>query len=299
MNVALPDLARGVRGRRLRDWLDDHQQLSALRQPAPARRARRRPAQSAARLLRRLSVFTAASLASARAVSSTALFAARTRQGSARRGCRQHRSRSSRRASGARSGRERSATRTQSAPPAPPSASCSAASAPRFRLARDLLHQPAGRCWRRADRAKRRACRSARTPRRDCPTAPGTYGETSEPGTRDDRVGRAARVSSRRSLAPAAVGKATAQRSWSLARAPARDSERACAPAADGPGPASDDLARAACGSGLAWLLRPLSSRAPGTGSIVTSLARSAIRSYQVQRHREFRKRVVCGGFCR
>ena len=113
MNVALPDLARGVRGRRLRDRLDDHQQLSALRQPAPARRARRRPAQSAARLFRRLSVFTAASLASARAVSSTALFAARTRQGSARRCCRQHRSRSSRRASGARSGRERSATRTQ------------------------------------------------------------------------------------------------------------------------------------------------------------------------------------------
>ena len=154
VNVALPDLARGVRGRRLRDRLDDHQQLSALPQPAP---------QSPARLLRRLSVFTAASLASALAVSSTALFAARARQGSARRCCRQHRSRSSRRASGARSGRERSATRTsrrrRRRRPARrrPHPGC--------RLARDLVHQPAGRCWRRADRAKRRACRSARTPR--------------------------------------------------------------------------------------------------------------------------------------
>src|SRR3954447_26200584 len=59
---------------------------------------------------------------------------------------------------------------------------------PGCRLARDLLHQSAGRSWRRADRAERRACRSARTPRPDCPTAPGTYGKTSEPGTRGDRL---------------------------------------------------------------------------------------------------------------
>jgi hypothetical protein len=45
------------------------------------------------------------------------------------------------------------------------------------------------------------------------------------------------------------------------------------------PGSVSDDLARAGCGSGHAWLLRPLGSRAPGAGPFVTSLARSAIRS--------------------
>ena len=156
VNVALPDVARGVRGRRLRDRLDDHQQLSALPQPAP---------QSPARLLRRLSVFTAASLASALAVSSTALFAARARQGSALRCCRQHRSRSSRRASGhgagasaRRLGRSRRRRRRRRRP-------ARRRPHPGCRLARDLLHQPAGRCWRRADRAKRRACRSVRTPR--------------------------------------------------------------------------------------------------------------------------------------
>ena len=166
VNVALPDVARGVRGRRLRDRLDNnHQQLSALRQPAPARRARRRLAQSPARLLRRLSVFTAASLASALAVSSTALFAARARQGSALRCCRQHRPRSSRRASGhgagasaRRLGRSRRRRRRRRRP-------ARRRPHPGCRLARDLLHQPAGRCWRRADRAKRRACRSVRTPR--------------------------------------------------------------------------------------------------------------------------------------
>jgi hypothetical protein len=45
------------------------------------------------------------------------------------------------------------------------------------------------------------------------------------------------------------------------------------------PGSVADCLTRAGCGSGQAWLLRPLGSRAPGTGPIVTSLARSAIRS--------------------
>ena len=75
-------------------------------------------------------------------------------------------------------------------------------------------------------------------------------------------------------------GKATAPRSWLLRLLPGVERERACAqPRMADPGSVADDLARAGCGSGQAWLPRPLGSRAPGTGPIVTSLARSAIRS--------------------
>ena len=41
----------------------------------------------------------------------------------------------------------------------------------------------------------------------------------------------------------------------------------------------ADGLARAGCGSGQAWLQGPFGSRAPGTGPVVISPARSAIRS--------------------
>jgi hypothetical protein len=75
-------------------------------------------------------------------------------------------------------------------------------------------------------------------------------------------------------------GKATAPRSWYAACSRACSRERACAqPRMADPGSVSDDLARAGCGSGQAWLLRPLGSRAPDTGPIATPLARSAVRS--------------------
>ena len=85
------------------------------------------------------------------------------------------------------------------------------------------------------------------------------------------RKGRAARVPGRRRRAPASW-QSDSPAGLVTSPATARTSESERARMTD-PGSVSDDLAR--CGSGQASLLRLLSSRAPGTDPIVTSLARS------------------------
>src|SRR4051812_28729034 len=59
------------------------------------------------------------------------------------------------------------------------------------------------------------------------------------------------------------------------------------------PGAVSDDPARAGCGSGQAWLLRPLGSRAPGTGSDRDSACAIGDPESSPQRHRGVRQRSL------
>ena len=92
------------------------------------------------------------------------------------------------------------------------------------------------------------------------------------------RSGRAARVAGRCRRAAASWQSESAEQ-LAPRPAPARASESERARPNGGPGIVADGVARAGCGSGQAWLLGPFGSRAPGTGPVVISLARSAIRS--------------------
>jgi hypothetical protein len=108
---------------------------------------------------------------------------------------------------------------------------------------------------------------------------------------RESRGARGSRLLRWQSDSPAKVVTRPCSRACVQARASVR------AGANGGPGVPLRRPSQAGCGSGHAWLLRPLGSRAPGAGQIVTSLARSAIRSPH-QHQRDCQEAVVCEGFC-
>jgi hypothetical protein len=122
----------------------------------------------------------------------------------------------------------------------------------------------------------RRACCGPDQASGDARSAPGSLLRRS--GRREPSRRPCSRLWGRCRRAPASwQSESSAKLATRPAPARASESERARSRMAD-PGSVADGLARAGCGSGQAWLRLPLGARGPGTGPIVTSLARSASR---------------------